>query len=77
MQSLIDSSNKVKEGNSQQLAHHGLIKILIKDFLQNLRIPITWPVFRDFPVKDDIKSLTYDVSPFVSEEEAKQEEEDI
>ena len=27
--------------------------------------------------EDDIKTLTYDVSPFVSEEEAKQEGEDI
>lgn len=76
MQSLIDSNNKVKEGISQQLAHHGLIRILIEDALQNLRIPITWPVLRDLPAEDDIKTLTYDVSPFVSEEEAKQEEED-
>lgn len=69
MQSLIDSSNKVKEGNSQKLSHHGLIRILIEDALQNLRIPITWSVFRDLPVEDDIKTLTYDVSPSVSEEE--------
>ena len=76
MQSLIDSSIKVKEGNSQQLAHHGLIRILIEDALQNLRTPITWSVFRDLPAEDDIKALTYDVSPIVSEEEVKQEEED-
>lgn len=74
MQSLIDSSNKVKEGNSQQLAHHGLIRILIENALQNLRIPIKQSAFRDLPVEDDIKTLIYDVSPFVSEEEAKQEE---
>jgi len=76
MQSLIDSNNKVKEGNSQQLAHHGLIRILIEDALQNPRIPITWSTFRDLPVEDDIKTLTYDVSPSVSEEERKQKEED-
>ena len=76
MQSLIDSNSKVKEGNSQQLAHHGLIRILIKDALQTLRIPITWLVFRNLPAEDDIKTLTYDVSPSVSEEEAKQEKED-
>ena len=46
MQSLIDSNNKIKEGNSQKLFHHGLIRILIKDGLQGLRIPITWSVFR-------------------------------
>ena len=46
LQSLIDSSIKVQEGDSQQLAHHGLIRILIEDSLQNLRIPIQWLVFR-------------------------------
>ena len=58
------------------MAHHGFIKILSKDALQNLRIPITWEVFRDLPIENDIKTLTYDVNPSVSEEEAKQEEED-
>jgi len=71
MQSLIDSNNKVKEGNSQQLVHHGLIRILIKDALQSLTIPITWSVFRNLPAEDEIKTLTYDVSPSVSEEEEK------
>jgi len=73
MQSLIDSISKVKEANSQKLAHHGLIRILIKDSLQTLRIPITWSVFRNLPEEDDIKTLIYDVSPSVSEEEEKQE----
>ena len=76
MQSLIDSNNKVNEGNSQQLVHHGLIIILIEDGLQNLWILVKWSVFKDLSAKDDIKTLIYDVSPSVSEEEAKQEEED-
>ena len=58
------------------MAHHGLIRILIEDALQNLRIPIKWPVFRNLPAEDDIKTLTYDVIPYVSEEEAKQQQED-
>jgi len=58
MQSLIDATIKVKEGNSQQLAHHGLIRILIEDSLQNLKIPVTWSVFRDLPIEDEIKTLT-------------------
>ena len=77
MQSLIDFSNKVKEGNSQQLAHRGFIRILIENSLQNLRICIKWSVFRDLLVEDDIKILTYNVSPSVSEAETKKEEEDI
>ena len=76
MQSLIDSNNKVKEGSSQQLAQHGLIMILIEDALQNLRIPITWSVFINSLVQDDIKTLSHDVSNFVSEEEEKQEKYD-
>jgi len=53
-----------------------LNKILIEDALQNFKMPITWLVFRDLPVEDNIKTLIYDVSPFVSKEEAKEEEED-
>jgi len=53
-----------------------LIRILIEDAVQNLRIPITWLVFIELLVEDDIKTLTYDVSPPVSEEEEKQEGED-
>jgi len=56
------------------LAHHGLIRILIEDSLQNLRIPIKWLVFRDLLAKDVIKTLTYDVCPSISKEEAKKEE---
>ena len=59
------------------MAHHGLIRILIEDSLQNLWIPITWSVFKDLPVEDDIKTLTYDVSPSVIEEEAKKEDTEI
>ena len=53
-----------------------MIRILIKDALQSLRIPITWSIFKNLPTEDEIKTLTYDVIPFVNEEEAKQEEED-
>ena len=47
LQSLIDISIKVKEGNHQQLAHHGLIRIIIEDALHNLIIAIQWSIFRD------------------------------
>lgn len=76
MQSLMESSNRVKKGHSQPLAHHGLIRILIEDILLNPKIPITRTVFNDLPTKDDIRTLIYGVSPSISMEEAKQEEED-
>ena len=47
LQSVIDMSIKVHEGNHQQLAHHGLIRLIIEDALQNPRIPITWETFKD------------------------------
>ena len=56
------------------MAHHGLIRILIEGVLQNLRIPITWSIFRDLPAEDDIRTSIYGVSHFVSAE-AKEEEE--
>ena len=68
LQSLIDSSTKVQEGNSQQLAHHGVIKMLVEEALHTLTIPIAWEVFINMTTEDDIKALTYAVSPTVSEE---------
>ena len=47
LQSTIDMSIKVQEGNHQKLAHHGLIRLIIEDALQNLRLPITWATLRD------------------------------
>lgn len=76
LQSLIDSSTKVQEGNSQQLAHHGLIKILVEEALHALTLPIAWEVFRNMTTEDDIKALTYDVSLAVSEEGEQQGRED-
>ena len=76
LQSLIDSSTKVQKGNSKQLAHHGLIKILVEESLYTLTLPLTWEVFRNMTVEDDIKALTYDVSPIVSEEGEQQRGED-
>lgn len=68
----MESSIKEKIGNSHQLVHHVLTGILIKDALQNPRIPITWTIFNDLPAEDDIKTFTYGVNSLVSEEEEKQ-----
>ena len=76
LQFLIDSNTKVQEGNSQQLAHHGLIKILVEEALHTLTLPIAWDVFRNMIAEDEIKALTYDVSPTVSEEGEQQGGED-
>jgi len=72
LQSLIDSSTKVKARNLEQLAHHGLIKILVEEALHTFKIPIAWEIFLNMIAEDDIKALTYDISPIGSEEEEQQ-----
>lgn len=74
LQSVIDISMKVQEGNHQQLAHHGLITLIMEDALQNLRIPITWAIFKDMQTKEDIKALEYDKIPTDSETDEEETE---
>jgi len=74
LQSLIESSTKLKAGVPNQLAHHGLIKFLVEDALQTYTIPIAWEIFRNMTKEDDIKTLTDDLSPSGSEEEEQKEE---
>jgi len=72
---MIDMSIKVQEGKHQQLAHHGLIKLILEDDLQNLRLPITWTTFRDMQVGGAIQALEYEKSPITSEKGEELEEE--
>lgn len=40
LKSIIDMNEKVKEGNHQQLTHHGVIKLIVEDVLSQLRIHV-------------------------------------
>ena len=71
---MIDMSIKVQEGIHQQLAHHVLIKLILEDALQNLRLPITWTTFRDMQEGGAIQALTYDKITTTSEREEETEE---
>jgi len=42
LQFLIDSSIKSKSRGPNQLAHHGLIKLLVEDAIHTFTIPIAW-----------------------------------
>jgi len=44
-------SQKVREGNHQHIAHHGLIKLIVKDSLSHLRNPILWIDFLDMDME--------------------------
>jgi len=72
LQSLIESSTRVKAGNPEQLAHHGLIKILVEEALHTLTLPIAWEIFRNMTAEDDIKTVTYEISRTSDEEEEQQ-----
>ena len=73
---MIDMSIKVQEGKHQQLAHHGLIKLILEDALQNLRLPITWTTFRDMKAEGVIQALEYDKISTTSERDEETEGED-
>ena len=74
LQSLIECSTKLNAGVPDQLAHHGLIELLVEDALHTYTIPIAWEIFRNMTKEDDIKTLTDDLSPSGSEEEEQKEE---
>lgn len=63
LQSLIDSSIKLKAGGPNQLAYHGLIKMLVEEALHTFTIAIACEIFQNMTIEDDIKALTYDISP--------------
>ena len=52
--------------------HHGLIKMLVEEALHTFTILIAWEIFRNMTAEDDIKALTYDLSPSDSEAEEQQ-----
>jgi len=72
---MIDMRIKVQEGKHQQLAHHGLIKLILEDSLQNLRLSITWTTFREMQVGGAIQALEYEKIPTASEREEETKEE--
>lgn len=56
LQSLIECSTKLHAGVPNQLAHHGLIKLLVEDALHTYTIPIAWNIFINMSRDDDIKT---------------------
>lgn len=47
--------------------------MLVEEALHTFIIPIAWEIFQNMTAEDDIKALTYDLSPSDSEEEEQQE----
>ena len=47
LQSMIEMSQKVREGKHQHISHYGLIKMIFMEALNHLRYPILWIGFVD------------------------------
>jgi len=69
LQSLIEYGTKLNARAPDQLAHHGLIKLLVEDALHTYTIPIAWEIFKNMTREDDIKTLTDHLSQSGSEDE--------
>ena len=48
---------KLKEGIPDQVAHHGLIKLLVEYALHSYKVPLAWEAFRNLTKDGDIKML--------------------
>lgn len=68
LQSLIECGTKLNEAILDQLAHHGLIKLLVEDSLHTYTIPISWETFRNMSREDNIRTLIENITPSSSEE---------
>lgn len=68
LQSLIECGTKLNERIPDQLAHHGLIKLLVEDALHTYTIPISWEIFRNMSRDGDIRVLAKEITSSSSEE---------
>ena len=58
----MDMSQKVREGKHQHIGHHGLIKVIVVNALNKLRIHVLWSKFIDMDREAfiDTQTLTPD-----------------
>lgn len=68
LQSMTECATKLREGTPDQIAHHGLIKLLVEDALHTYTVPLSWEVFRNMSKNDDIRVLAVEFTSSSSEE---------
>lgn len=68
LQSLIECGIKLKEETPEQLAHYGLINLLVEDALQTYTVPLSWEIFYNMSKDDDIWILAEELTSSSSEE---------
>jgi len=59
----------MNEGIPDQLANHGLIKLLVEDALHTYIVPISWEIFPNMSQDDNIRVLAKNITPSSSAEE--------
>eukprot|EP00253_Pinus_taeda_P023992 PITA_23992 len=59
---------KTTTGTPDQLAHHGLIKLLVEDSLHTYTVPLPWETFRNMSTDDNIRILANELTLSSSEE---------
>ena len=69
LQSLMECATKLKEGIPDQIAHHGLIKLLVDDALHSYKVPLSWESFRNLTKDGDIKMLIEEMGSSSSKEQ--------
>ena len=74
LQSLLECGTKLNAGVPDQLAHHGLIKLLVEDALNTYIILIAWEIFINMSRDDDIRTLVENISPSSNDEGDQTEE---
>ena len=68
LQSLIECGTKLNEGILDQLAHHGLIKLLVEDALHTYIVPISCEIFINMSTDENIRILAENITPSSSDE---------
>ena len=58
----------MNEGIPDQLAHHGLIKLLVEDALHTYTVPISWEISRNMSRDENIRVFAEKITPSSSEE---------
>jgi len=65
---MTECATKLREGTPDQIAHHGLIKLLMEDSLHTYTVPLSWETFRNLAKDDDIQRLAKELTSSSSEE---------
>ena len=68
IESLSECGTNLNAGVPNQLAHHGLIKLLVEAALHTYIVPIAWEIFKNMSSDDNIRTLAENIIPSSSDE---------